>query len=403
MKRFFVVSLIVGVALFLGVASSPASAQRTESVFNGHRIIIPESSIPQPGRHHTNYFFVDSDQPTNAPDPRDETPGSLACVYQLVTGPTGCPIATSKNVPTGGIGAIAIVDAGFYPTAQSDLSAFDAQFGIPDTTITQVWPGTVQPPTYNDWLFEEALDIEWAHAMAPKAKLFLVVSKLCTNAQCNTDPTWAAIKKAANLVAKHGGGVVSMSFGDPEIAQETTFDTYFTHTGVVYFAASGDSGIGVSIYPGSSPNVVSVGGTRFMRDQNGNFTNEVYYTGGGGGDLSPYEPRPAYQDGIANIVGAQRGYPDVASDYCCAAIFLQGSWFSVGGTSWGSPTFAGIVNAAGSRQTSSNAQLTMMYNELANPTEYKADFFDITQGDSRCKTGWDLCTGIGSPRTYAGK
>jgi len=403
MKRFFVIALIVGVALFLGVASCPVSAQRIESVFDGHRIIIPESSIPEPGRHHTNYFFVDSDQPTNAPDPRDETPGSLACVYKLVTGPTGCPIATSKTVPSGGIGAIAIVDAGFYPTAQSDLSAFDAQFGIPDTTITQVWPGTVQPPTYNDWLFEEALDIEWAHAMAPKAKLFLVVSKLCTNSQCNTDPTWAAIKKAANLVAKHGGGVVSMSFGDPEIAQETTFDTYFTHTGVVYFAASGDSGLGVSIYPGASPNVVSVGGTHFNRDQNGNFVNEVYYTGGGGGDLSPYEPRPAYQDGIANIVGAQRGYPDVASDYCCAAIFLQGSWFSVGGTSWGSPTFAGIVNAAGSRQTSSNAQLTMMYNELANPTEYKADFFDITQGDSRCKTGWDLCTGIGSPRTYAGK
>jgi kumamolisin len=403
MKRFFVVSLIVGVALFLGVASCPVSAQRTESVFDGHTIIIPESSIPQPGRHHTNYFFVDSDQPTDAPDPRDETPGSLACVYKLVTGPTGCPIATSKNVPTGGIGAIAIVDAGFYPTAQSDLSAFDAQFGIPDTTITQVWPGTVQPPTYSDWLFEEALDIEWAHAMAPKAKLFLVVSKLCTNAKCNTDPTWAAVKKAANLVATHGGGVVSMSFGDPEIAEETTFDTYMTHTGVVYFAASGDSGLGVSIYPGASPNVVSVGGTRFMRDQNGNFTSEVYYTGGGGGDLSPYEPRPAYQDGVANIVGTQRGYPDVASDYCCAAIFLQGSWFSVGGTSWGSPTFAGIVNAAGSRQTSSNAQLTMMYNELANPTEYKADFFDITMGDSRCKVGFDLCTGIGSPRTYAGK
>jgi hypothetical protein len=84
MKRCFVVSLIVGVALFLGLASCPVSAQRIESVFDGHRIIIPESSIPQPGRHHTNYFFVDSDQPTGAPDPRDETPGSLACVYQLV-------------------------------------------------------------------------------------------------------------------------------------------------------------------------------------------------------------------------------------------------------------------------------------------------------------------------------
>jgi subtilase family serine protease len=123
------------------------------------------------------------------------------------------------------------------------------------------------------------------------------------------------------------------------------------------------------------------------------------YDTGGGGDLSPYEARPAYQDGISSIVGSQRGYPDVASDFCCAAIFLQGSWYSVGGTSWGSPTFAGIVNAAGSRLKSSNAQLTMMYNELGNSTE----FFDVTQGSSYCKTGWDLCAGIGSPRTYAGK
>lgn len=393
---------IIAVALFLGLSLCPASAQRVEGVFDGHRIIYPESSIPVPGRHHTNYFFVDSDQPSGAPSPGDETPGSLACVYQLVTGPTGCPIATSKNVPSGGIGAIAIVDAGYYPTAQSDLNAFDAQFGIPNTTLTQVWVGTTQPPSYQDWLVEEALDIEWAHAMAPKAKLYLVVSKLCTNAKCNTDPTWGAVKKAASLVASHGGGVVSMSFGDPEIATETTFDAYMAHTGVVYFAASGDSGIGVSIYPGASPNVVAVGGTRFTRDQNGNFVSEVYDTGGGG-DLSPYEARPAYQDGIASIVGTHRGYPDVASAFCCAPIFLQGSWYSVGGTSWGSPTFAGIVNAAGSKQPTSNAQLTMMYNEYANPTEYKADFFDVTTGSSNCKTGWDLCAGIGSPRTYVGK
>jgi hypothetical protein len=45
----------------------------------------------------------------------------------------------------------------------------------------------------------------------------------------------------------------------------------------------------------------------------------------------------------------------------------------------------------------------MMYNELANPKEYAADFFDITEGDSHCTVGWDLCAGIGSPRTYTGK
>ncbi len=394
---------MVAVVLFAGAALCPASAQtRYESVYNGHRIIIPASSIPQPGRPHTNYFFVDTDQPPANPGSGDETPGSLACVYKLVAGAAGCPIATSTTVPTGGIGAIAIVDAGYYPTAQSDLDAFDSYFGIPATTITQVWPTPIRPPVYGDWEVEEALDIEWAHAMAPQAKLFLVVSALCNTQSCATDPTWQAVQLAGYLVAQNGGGVVSMSFGDAEIAQELSNDQYFTTPGVVYFAASGDGGLGVSGYPAASPNVVSVGGTYFNRDNNGNFSSEQYYTGGGGGDISPYEPRPSYQNGIASIVGNHRGYPDVASDFCCAPIYL-GGWGSVGGTSWSSPTFAGIVNAAGSRQPSSVAELTLIYSELFSPIKYHADFNDITTGDSRCKVGWDLCTGVGSARTYAGK
>jgi kumamolisin len=408
MKSFAKVLKIVGAmaiaaTLFLNVASTPASAQRIEGVFNGHRIIYPESSIPKRGRLHTNYFFVDSDVPNpNGPLAGDETPGSVACVYQLVSGPTGCPIATSTNVPTGGVGAIAIVDAGDYPTAAADLAAFSTRFGIPQANLTVTWPGKTKPPVYSGWLVEEALDIEWAHAMAPQAKLFLVESVLCQTG-CATDPTWASIKLAAKLVAKAGGGVVSMSFGDAEVSKDLIWDKYFTNKSVVFFAASGDSGLGHSIYPGSSPNVVSVGGTYFNRDGKGNFVNEVYYSGGGGGDLSPYEPRPSYQDGVSGVVGTHRGYPDVAADYCCAAIYLQGNWYSVGGTSWSSPTFAGIVNAAGNKAKGSVAELTMLYNELANPTEYSADFNDITQGDSRCTAGFDLCTGIGSPKTYAGK
>ncbi len=67
---------MVAVVLFAGAALCPASAQtRYESVYNGHRIIYPESSIPWPGRPHTNYFFVDSDQPQPNPNPGDETPG----------------------------------------------------------------------------------------------------------------------------------------------------------------------------------------------------------------------------------------------------------------------------------------------------------------------------------------
>ena len=399
MKRSVVISMLAGSALFLGLALSSAVAQRTESVFNGHKIIIPDSSIPRPGRHHTNYFFVDSDRPqAGGPPSGVETPGSLACVYQLVSGPAGCPVATSTTLPNGGWGAIAIVDAGDYPTAAADLAAFDSYYGIAPADLTVTWPGgkLKKPPVYSDWEVEEALDIEWAHAMAPQAKLYLVES-----VQVNTDPTWGAVKLAAKLVAAAGGGVVSMSWGDPEVKSERSWDKFFTTPGVVYLAASGDSGIGVSIYPGSSPNVVSVGGTRFSRDRNGLFVREVY--GGGGGNISPYEPIPSYQSGIASIVGTHRGYPDVASDYCCAPIYLDGAWYSVGGTSWASPTFAGIVNAAGNKQQSTVDELSWIYGELANPGEYAADFYDITQGASQCTVGWDLCAGVGSARTYAGK
>ena len=85
------------------------------------------------------------------------------------------------------------------------------------------------------------------------------------------------------------------------MSQETGWDKYFKQPGVVYFAAAGDSGLGVSIYPGSSPNVVSVGGTYFNRDSSGKFLGEVYASGAGGGNLSPYEPRPAFQLSLIHI------------------------------------------------------------------------------------------------------
>ena len=216
----------IGIALSLAVLCSPAAAQaRQVSVFNGHTIIYPASSIPVAGRHHTNYFFVDSDSPSlSGPPAGAETPGSLACVYQLVSGPAGCPIATSTAVPTGGWGAIAIVDAGDYPTAAADLAAFSTYYGIPPANLTVTWPGKTKPPVYSDWIVEEALDIEWAHAMAPQAKIYLVESP-----QVNTDPTWSAVALAARLVAAAGGGVVSMSWGDPEVSQELGWDKHFTN------------------------------------------------------------------------------------------------------------------------------------------------------------------------------
>jgi len=398
MRRSAAILMIAGAVLLLGAGVMPCVAQGyNATTWNGTKIIIPQSSIPQAGHISTQYFFVGSNAPADAPPAGGETPGSVACVYGLVSGPAGCPVATSTNVPTGGVGAIAIVDAGDYPTAAQDLQVFSNQFGLPAADFQVVYASGTKPPVYSDWEVEEALDIEWAHAMAPNAKLFLVES-----VETHTDPTWQAVAVASQLVAQNGGGVISMSWGVPEWAGERNYDHYFTTPGVVYFAGSGDWGLNFPFHPAASPYVVAVGGTYFNRDSHGNFTNEQYYTGGGGGAISPYEPIPPYQQGIKSIVGTHRGFPDVASDYCCAPIYLQG-WFDVGGTSWASPTFAGIVDSAGLLKQSSIDELTMIYKELANSQRYKSAFNDITTGDSSCTAGWDMCAGVGSPHTYKGK
>ncbi len=402
MKHFVVFAMVV-LTLIFGTYILSGSAQQQTGTFHGRPIIIPESSIPHAGQINTNYFIVGSREGTPQPPPDAETPGSVACVYQLVSGPPGCPIATSTNVPTGGVGAIVLVDGGDYPTAVSDLHAFSAQFGLPDADLTVVYADGTKPPVYQDWIVEEALDIEWAHAMAPKAKLFLVEALQ----QANTDPTWQAVQVAGQLVNQNGGGMVSMSWGTTEWPGEIESDPLFTAHNTIYFGATGDFGLNVSYYPAASPNVVAVGGTSFNRDQNGNFLNEQYSkhmnTGGGGGTISPYEARPSYQNVISNLVGNFRGYPDVASDYCCAAIYLQGAWVETGGTSWSTPTFAGIVSSAGHLGRTTRQALTFVYNEYATGRAYKGPFYDITTGDPNCHTGWDICAGIGSPRTYAGK
>jgi len=191
---------MVATCLLLGALVCPVSAQiSNEYTFNGHRLVVPNSSIPQPGRIHTNYFIVDPESwNPDQPPPGNETPPSVACVYKLVKQIKGCPIGTTKNIPTGGVGAIAIVDAGDYPTAAQDLQTFSNYFGIPfnSADFQVVYANGKKPPVYSDWEVEESLDIEWAHAMAPAAKLFLVESFLCTNDKCNTDPTWHAVTVA---------------------------------------------------------------------------------------------------------------------------------------------------------------------------------------------------------------
>jgi len=371
--------------------------------------IYPPSSVEQPEdvgiRMHTNYaIYAPTGSIVPAAQPAGETPASLGCVYNLVSNPvSGCPINGTTQVPTGGSGVIVIVDAYDYPSAAADLATFSTTFGLPQANFSVQYASGRKPTNgcRSGWQGEEALDIEWAHAMAPNAQIVLMEASSATNSALYT-----AVQAANAYIAAHGGkGEVSMSWGGSETSGETSSDHYFTQSGVVYFASSGDSP-GV-IYPSSSVNVVSAGGTQVNRNSGGAYTNQTAWSSGGGGP-SKYESRPSFQNAIQSIVGSKRGTPDLSFDSSGGspvAVYnsnCYGGWLEVYGTSVASPSLAGIINNAGHFSTSSNAENTVIYSNLG----FAQYFTDITSGS--CGThsaaaGWDFCTGVGVDNGLVGK
>jgi kumamolisin len=340
---------------------------------------------PQASAPYSGYYFL-------------ETPASLACVYKLVAQVAGCNPYGTTALPTGGSRAIAIVDAYDDPTAAADLAHFSAQFGLPAANFQVVYASGKRPSPDSGWALEASLDIEWAHAMAPNARIYLVEA-----ASNSFSSLFSAVTVASNLVAAAGGGEVSMSWGASEFSGETAFDGYFTTPKVVYVASSGDSA-GV-IYPSASPNVVSVGGTTLSRNPGtGNFQKELSWQQTGGGP-SAYEALPAYQAGLRGTLGAHRGTPDVAAiaDPTTGVwVYAGGYWYIVGGTSVAAPVTAGIINLAGSFRTSTAAELAAIYGNASGFTNIVDGACGPYEGYI-AGAGWNFCTGIGSPFGAANK
>lgn len=398
MKRSLVVMITVVLALAIC-----GSAQDLSSPARG--VLIPPRLAPPPTPriHLPLYVFIPADNATlNIPN--GENPATLACIYGLVTPTNGCP-KSSTLVPTGGTKAIAVIDYGTYPALQADLNTFSTQFGLPPVTLNIICqPSPCPNNSGTEWDLEEALDVEYAHAMAPNAQIIV-------GAFTNDPIADGAVTAAANAVAAAGGGEVSNSWGYNGGESwcgsggcELNYDQYFNVKGVVFFASAGDSGLGPQ-YPSISPNVVSAGGTFIQRDSGGNFTTETCWSGSGGG-ISQYEPLPNYQLLIGNRTGPKRGTPDwaaVASPASGVDIYSSSychGWCTVGGTSVASPVLAGITNAAGKFRQSAPSDLQGTYSLYANPGLYRHYFFDVISGSNgaQAKPGWDECTGLGSPR-----
>jgi hypothetical protein len=348
-------------------------------------------------------------RPLGSSAPVGLTPSQIRTAY-------GIDQILSGSIHGDGTGqTIAIVDAYDNPSfvsstdpgfANSDLHKFDLQFGIADPPSFRKLDqtgGTSYPPPDSDWGTEIALDVEWAHAIAPKANIVLIEA----DSEDDSDLISVAVDTARKL---SGVSVVTMSFGRDEWDTDPSLNTYFTtpsgHAGVTFLASTGDGGAPGS-YPAYSPNVVAVGGTSLTLS-GGAYGSETGWSASGGGQ-SLYQTEPTYQYGAQT--SGWRQTPDVAFDadpnsgvavYDSYGSGSASPWIQVGGTSLSSPCWAGLVAIADQfRALSSLTALDGLTQTL--PTLYQlaaSNYHDITSGSNggyAAGPGYDMVTGLGSP------
>ncbi len=316
---------------------------------------------------------------------------------------------------TAGTGAgqtIAIVDAYNDPDVISDANTFSSAFGLPQFNgsgqptlkVLNESGGTSLPANSSPggWDVEEALDVEWAHSIAPQANIILF--------EANSN-SYGDLLTAVGTAADYAGvSVVSMSWGGGEFSGETSTDPYFVtpsgHQGVTFLAATGDDGTPAG-YPAFSPNVVAVGGTSLDINSSGNYLGESAWSDGGGG-ISVEEAQPSYQVGKVNGTSStHRTVPDVSMDadpntgvYVLDS--FDGGYLQVGGTSLATPMWGGLIAIANQgRSLMGDSSLNGLTQTL--PTLYdlpSTDFHDITSGSNgtySATPGYDLVTGLGTP------
>jgi len=324
---------------------------------------------------------------------------------------------TGKQRLADGLGqTIAIIDPYNDPHIFHDLATFDARYDLPndDTSgkpiLTEVRFGSGSSPQDPAWSQEIALDVEWAHAIAPEAHILLVEAK-----STGLNDLVQAVDYARS---QKGVSVVSMSWDGGEFASETKYDYLFTTPkghiggdgvagGITFVGATGDTGAPAG-WPAVSPNVLGVGGTSMYLSSKGSWSAEYGWDFSGGG-VSFYEPEPYWQEALSPNVG-YRTTPDVAYDanpdtgfsvYDSVPVQGHTGWETIGGTSGGSPQWAALIAIADQgRAFAGKPSLDGATQTL--PAIYKlpeSDFHDISTGNNGylASAGYNPVAGRGTP------
>jgi hypothetical protein len=407
--------------------------------------LVPSTASPltpvefQPAIALANNQPVNRTAPSFAPALSPFAPGGGFSPFQIRTA-----YSINNSTATGAGQTIAIVDAYNDPTIFGDLDTFDKQFKTTasGTTLYQQYgPASSFLGVYNQngaqvnpvnsgipvdqtggWEKEEALDVEWAHAIAPGAQIDLVEASSDNPIILNGNDLLTATQTAAQLP---GVSVVSMSWGLQEFGGfagldgETSYDWIFKspggpHPGVTFLAATGDNSVGE--WPAFSPNVIAVGGTTLTLNADNTIASETAWNTTGSG-TSTQEAEPSYQEGFQST--GKRTVPDVAFDAdpnTGVAVYdsfhtssaAPPGWMKYGGTSLATPCWAGLMAMTNQQRvaaflptlnsTSPTEAQTLLYG-LAGVA-----FHDITSGSVTANghtynagPGYDEVTGLGTP------
>ncbi len=345
--------------------------------------------------------------------------------------------------------SIVIVDSFGSPTIRHDLGVFDRQFKLPaPPSLLIIHPAGRIPkfkPTSTrlSWAEETTLDVEWAHVLAPEARIVLAETPVSENEGRSGFPQIVEAEKY--VMAHHLGGVISQSFG----ATEETFpkgtlrplrgaylEAAQPSHDVTVLSASGDAGATdfhndlttfytrpVTSWPASDPLVTAVGGTNLRLDSQGRrvapdqvWNDPVGTPSASGGGKSIMFGRPAYQNAEAGLLGPHRGVPDISMSASCShpvdifQSFSGHGWQIICGTSEATPLFAGVIaladQVAGRWLGPINADLYQL------ATASKSGIVDVTAGNNTVRfhqngksytvhgwdavAGYDLASGLGT-------
>jgi subtilase family serine protease len=290
----------------------------------------------------------------------------------------------------------------------SDLTAYDSRYDLSGSPVTTVSvDGAAYDSAPGEGQVEVELDSEVVRAVAPGATQLVYEAP-------NT--TQGSLDMANKIVSDGRASVISISWGeceqDSSASYLTALDNAFSQAvaqGISIYSASGDQGSTDCTsgsaepavdFPGSSGHDTSVGGTTLSLT-GGSYDSETAWSGSGGG-VSTTFAKPSWQPG-----GDGRTVPDVASDAAPSsgfAVFVNGGWNRVGGTSMAAPTWSAFTLLYNEKATAAGKPNLGFANpavyRLGAGTDYVSTLHDVTSGsngDFEAAAGYDETTGWGSP------